>query len=83
MGAVPLPLARGARLPGATRSRAPGRRQSRRRNAPESIHGKQLRIDAEHARLGSYGPLVFYRQGEDGIYYAIAREIRPFQVARD
>jgi hypothetical protein len=53
------------------------------RRGPESIHGKQLRVEAEVAALGSYGALAFYRKGEDGEFYCIAREVRPFQVARD
>jgi hypothetical protein len=52
------------------------------RRGPESIHGKQLRMEAETA-LGSYGAMAFYRRGEDGTFYCVGREVRPFQMARD
>jgi hypothetical protein len=58
------------------------------RKGPESIHGKQLRIEAETER-GADGPLSFWRQ--DGrfdalgqaTYECVAREVRPFQIEKD
>lgn len=52
------------------------------RRGPESIHGKQLRIEAETA-LGSQGALSFWRQDENGEYYCVTREIRPGQIEKD
>jgi hypothetical protein len=52
------------------------------RRGPESIHGKQLKIEPETAR-GARGPLSFWRQGDDGKYHMIARESRPGQIERD
>lgn len=54
----------------------------RHRRGPESIHGKQLKVEKETAR-GADGPLSFWRQGEDGAYYLVARESAPFQIERD
>ncbi len=58
------------------------------RAAPESIHGKQLKVEKETA-AGADGPLSFWRK--DGLfdmlgqptYSLVAREVRPFQVERD
>ena len=52
------------------------------RRGPESIHGKQLQIEANTAR-GARGPCSFYRQDDHGGYYLIAREVRPGQIERD
>lgn len=49
------------------------------RTGPESVHGKQLRVEAETA-LGADGPVSFWRQRSNGAYTCIAREIRPGQV---
>lgn len=58
------------------------------RRGPESIHGKQLKIEAETA-AGADGPLSFWRQtGEvdalgQPIYYMVARERWIGIVVRD
>lgn len=58
------------------------------RRGPESIHGKQLKVEAETER-GAWAALSFWRQtGEfDALgqptYYLVARETRPFQYERD
>jgi hypothetical protein len=58
------------------------------RRGPESIHGKQLKVEAETAR-GAYGPLSFWRQTREfdalgqPVYFLIAREIAPFRYERD
>lgn len=58
------------------------------RRGPESIHGKQLKVEKDTAR-GADGPLSFWRK--DGrfdalgqpTYALVAREVRPFQLERD
>lgn len=58
------------------------------RRGPESIHGKELRVDKE-SRLGANGPLSFWRQtGEyDALgqptYYLVARETQRGVLERD
>lgn len=58
------------------------------RRGPESIHGKQLKVEAETER-GAWGPLSFWRQtGEfddlgQPTYYLIRRETAPFVYERD
>jgi hypothetical protein len=58
------------------------------RRGPESIHGKQLKVEKETPR-GADGPLSFWRQtgtfDELGqpVYALVAREVRPFQYERD
>lgn len=58
------------------------------RRGPQSVHGKQLKMEAETERLAD-GPLSFWRQtGEcDALgqptYYLVAREIAPFRLERD
>lgn len=53
------------------------------RRGPESIHGKQLKIEKETAR-GADGPLSYWRQRLDGSgYYCVAREAAPFLLERD
>lgn len=52
------------------------------RRGPESIHQKQLRIDPETER-GADGALSFWRKGEDGVFYLVARETSPGVVERD
>jgi len=58
------------------------------RRGPESIHGKQLKVDAETER-GTDGPLSFWRQtGEydalgQPIYYLVGREDGRGGVVRD
>jgi hypothetical protein len=59
------------------------------RRGPESIHGKQLKVETETTERGAWGALSFWRQtGEfDALgqptYYLVARETRPFQYERD
>lgn len=58
------------------------------RRGPESIHGKQLKVEKETAR-GAWAALSFWKQ--DGTfdalgqpkYYLVAREIAPFRYERD
>jgi hypothetical protein len=52
------------------------------RRGPASIHGKQLRIDVETER-GADGPLSFWRKGENGVFFLVARETAPFRYERD
>lgn len=52
------------------------------RRGPESIHGKQLRIDVETAR-GAWGPLSFWKQDAAGVYYMVAREKAAGVVEKD
>lgn len=52
------------------------------RRGPESIHGKQLRVDAETPR-GADGPLSFWRRDIDGVFYLVRRESAPFRYERD
>ena len=58
------------------------------RRGQESIHGKQLKVEANSAS-GAWGALSFWRQtgqfDELGqpVYFLIARETRPFQLERD
>lgn len=58
------------------------------RRGPESIHGKQLKVEAETER-GAWAGLSFWRQtgtfddlGQP-TYYLVAREIAPFRYERD
>lgn len=59
------------------------------RRGPESIHGKQLKIEVEEDDRGAWGPLSFWRQtGEfdelgQPVYFLIARETAPFVLERD
>lgn len=58
------------------------------RRGPESIHGKQIKVEAETER-GAWAALSFWRQtGEfdelgQPTYYLVAREIAPFRLERD
>lgn len=52
------------------------------RRGPESIHGKQLKIEAETS-WGARGPLGFWKKGEDGAYYLVARQRADGTVERD
>lgn len=58
------------------------------RRGPESIHGKQLKVETETER-GAFGALSFWRQtGEfddlgQPTYFLVAREIAPFIYERD
>lgn len=52
------------------------------RRGPESIHGKQLKVEPE-SRFGTNGPCSFWRKGEDGEYYLVARELRPGVIEKD
>lgn len=57
------------------------------RQGPESIHGKQLKIEKETER-GANAGLSFWRRGDtfdalgQPIYYCVGREVRPFQLER-
>jgi hypothetical protein len=58
------------------------------RRGPESIHGKQLKVEAETER-GAGGPLSFWRQSGafdalgQPVYHLVARETAPFIYERD
>lgn len=52
------------------------------RRGPESIHGKQLQVCCE-TPSGAQGPLSFWRKGEGGAFYLVAREIAPFIYEKD
>jgi hypothetical protein len=58
------------------------------RRGPESIHGKQIKVEKE-TEHGAIGPLSFWRQtGEfdelgQPTYYLVARETAPFVYERD
>lgn len=58
------------------------------RRGPESIHGKQLKVEKETER-GANGPLSFWRQSGDfdvlgqPIYYCVARERTPGVIEKD
>jgi hypothetical protein len=58
------------------------------RRGPESVHGKQLKVEADTDR-GAYGPLSFWRQtGEydalgQPLYYLVGREDGRGGVVRD
>jgi hypothetical protein len=52
------------------------------RSGPESVHGKQLLIERETSN-GAQGPLSFWRKGEDGEFYLVRREVRPFEYEKD
>lgn len=52
------------------------------RRGPQSIHGKQLRVQVESPR-GAWGALSFWKQDETGQYYMVAREVAPFRFERD
>lgn len=58
------------------------------RRGPESIHGKQLKVEAETER-GAWAALSYWRQtgAFDALgqttYYLVAREIAPFRYERD
>lgn len=52
------------------------------RRGPVSIHGKQIKVECETAR-GSNGPLSFWKKGEDGEYFLVARETAPFAIEKD
>jgi hypothetical protein len=52
------------------------------RRGPESIDGKQLKVEALTDQ-GTRGPCVFYRQAPDGSYFVVAQERVPFAYERD
>ncbi len=52
------------------------------RRGPESIHGKQLRIECE-GDAGAWGPLSFWKQDAAGEYFLVAREIRRGEIEKD
>lgn len=51
------------------------------RQGPESIDGKQLKVEAL-SPLGTRGPLAFYRETERG-WHVVASETAPFIYERD
>lgn len=53
------------------------------RRGPESIHGKELRM--EHEGLDPLGRPIFsfWKQDGGGAYYLLAREVAPFVFERD
>jgi len=51
------------------------------RRGPESIDGKQLKVEAETAQ-GTRGPCAYYRSTPDG-WHMVARERAPFIYERD
>jgi len=52
------------------------------RRGPESIHGKQLKIEAE-TEADAFGPLSFWRRTGPGEYVMVRRELAPFVYERD
>lgn len=52
------------------------------RRGPESIHGKQLRIDPVTS-AGANGPLIFWRRDEEGQFYVVAQERAIGIIQRD
>lgn len=58
------------------------------RRGPESIHGKQLKVEADAAG-GAWAGLSFWRQTEQfdelgqPVYYLVRREVAPFVYERD
>lgn len=53
------------------------------RRGPESIHGKQLRVERETAQDVKHTLFSFWKQDASGEYYLIAREVAPFQYEKD
>lgn len=53
------------------------------RRGPQSIHGKQLRVEIERPELGTDGPCSFWKVGEDGQWYMVRRETGIRQYERD
>lgn len=53
------------------------------RRGPESVHGKQLRIEAEGFDALGRPLFSFWKQDGGGAYYLIARETAPFQLEHD
>lgn len=51
------------------------------RRGPETIDGKDLKVEAETER-GTRGPCSFWRRGADG-FEMVAREVMPFVYERD
>lgn len=58
------------------------------RRGPESIHGKQLKVEIIDPHLGTKGPLSFWRRSDEydvlgqPIFYEIARERSPFVLEK-
>lgn len=52
------------------------------RRGPESLHGEQLKVEKE-TPAGADGPLSFWRKGEAGAFYLVARERAIGIVERD
>lgn len=53
------------------------------RRGPESIHGKQLRVERETAQDVRHTLFSFWKQDAAGEYYLIAREVAPFHYEKD
>lgn len=53
------------------------------RRGPESIHGKQLRVERDTAQDVKHPLFSFWKQDAAGTYYEIAREVAPFQYEKD
>lgn len=51
------------------------------RRGPESIHGKQLKVEKDTER-GADWTLAFYRRDKSGVYQLVAREVRPGELER-
>jgi hypothetical protein len=52
------------------------------RKGPESIHGKQIKVEPMNEAEGADGPCRFLRDGKDG-WYVVAEEIAIGRIARD
>jgi len=52
------------------------------RRGPESIHGKQLKVEPLTAE-GANGPLSFWRKDAEGIFYLVAQERSIGIIERD
>lgn len=45
------------------------------RRGPESIHGKQLKVEPETAGAGANGPCSFWKKDDAGEWFMVAREL--------
>jgi hypothetical protein len=52
------------------------------RRGPESIHGKQIKVEPLTA-AGADGPLSFWRKDAAGAWFMVAREVAPGRIERD
>lgn len=53
------------------------------RRGPQSVHGKQLKVEPRDARRGADGPCSFWKQDEAGQFYMVAQERAIGIVERD